>query len=164
MIGNEIPLPEYATPGSAGMDLRACIENPIEIPPGAIAVIPTGISIALPRPNMWRTCCPQRLAIKHGIALANGVGVIDSDYRGEIRVGVINQSTRRIPLPGASESRSLWLCVSAARICRFAPRLTRRNAAKAASAPPEGSEVFNGKDNSCLRITEANRAFKAYFR
>ncbi|NLG52664.1 MAG: dUTP diphosphatase [Clostridiales bacterium] len=93
MIGNEIPLPEYATPGSAGMDLRACIENPIEIPPGAIAVIPTGISIALPSPeHVAYVFARSGLAIKHGIALANGVGVIDSDYRGEIRVGVINQS------------------------------------------------------------------------
>ncbi len=92
MIGREIPFPEYATDGSAGMDLRACIESPIEIPPGSITSVPTGLSVSLPEGFAAFVFARSGLAVKSGIALANGVGVIDSDYRGEIRVGLINQS------------------------------------------------------------------------
>lgn len=92
-IGTEIPFPAYATPGSAGMDLRACIDAPITIPAGERAMIPTGLAIALPDPN-WVALVYARsgLAIKHGLAPANCVGVIDSDYRGELVVGLLNSS------------------------------------------------------------------------
>ncbi len=91
MIGNEIPLPAYATEGSAGLDLRACIDAPITIKQGGRALIPSGIAIELPTDCVALVFARSGLAIKHGLALANGVGVIDSDYRGEIAVGLINQ-------------------------------------------------------------------------
>ncbi len=91
MIGNEIPLPSYATEGSAGLDLRACIDAPITIKKGGRALIPSGIAIELPTDCVALVFARSGLAIKHGLALANGVGVIDSDYRGEIAVGLINQ-------------------------------------------------------------------------
>lgn len=93
-IGVEIPLPEYATPGSAGMDLRACIDGEITILPGQTVCVPTGIAIALPDASCVALICARSgLSVKHGINLANSVGVIDSDYRGELIVGLINQSS-----------------------------------------------------------------------
>ncbi len=85
-------LPFRATAGSAGMDLYACIDEPIELIPGGTAVIPTGIAISLPGPEYAAFIFARSgLAIKHGIGLLNSVGVIDSDYTGEVCVGVINQ-------------------------------------------------------------------------
>ena len=85
-------IPFRATEGSAGKDLYACIDEPITLAGGEKAVIPTGIAIALPSPELGAFVFARSgLAIKHGIGLLNSVGVIDSDYRGEICVGVINQ-------------------------------------------------------------------------
>lgn len=85
-------LPFRATEGSAGMDLYACIGSPVTLGAGEKAVIPTGIAIELPSAELAAFVFARSgLAIKHGIGLLNGVGVIDSDYRGEICVGVINQ-------------------------------------------------------------------------
>lgn len=92
-IGKEIPLPFYATPGSAAMDLHACVDEAVTIPAGGRRTIPTGIAIALPSAEYVALVFARSgLGIKHGIALSNGVGVIDSDYRGEIRVGLTNLS------------------------------------------------------------------------
>ncbi len=92
-IGQDIPAPSYATPGSAAMDLRACIDESVTIPAGERRVIPTGIAIALPSADYVALLFARSgLGIKKGIALSNGVGVIDSDYRGEIAVGLVNQS------------------------------------------------------------------------
>ena len=85
-------IPFRATPGSAGMDLYACIDEPITIEGGEKAIIPTGIAIELPSAELGAFVFARSgLAIKHGIGLLNSVGVIDSDYRGEICVGLINQ-------------------------------------------------------------------------
>lgn len=85
-------IPFRATAGSAGMDLYACIDEPVTLALGEKAVIPTGIAIALPSPELGAFIFARSgLAIKHGIGLLNAVGVIDSDYRGEVCVGVINQ-------------------------------------------------------------------------
>ena len=92
-IGKEIPAPFYATPGSAAMDLCACVDEPVEIAPRALVSIPTGIAIALPSAEYVALVFARSgLGIKHGVTLSNGVGVIDSDYRGEIRVGLTNLS------------------------------------------------------------------------
>ncbi len=90
-IGKEIPLPSYATSGSAGLDLRACIDAPVAVAPGQRVTIPTGFAVALPDPG-WVALIYARsgLAVKHGVTLSNCVGVIDSDYRGEIKVGLVN--------------------------------------------------------------------------
>ena len=92
-IGREIPAPRYATDGAAAMDLCACIDEPVVIPAGGRAVIPTGIAIALPSKEYVALLFARSgLGIKKGICLSNGVGVIDSDYRGEICVGLANIS------------------------------------------------------------------------
>ncbi len=92
-IGREIPLPSYATAGSAGMDLRACIDAPLTIQPGERVKVPTGFAISLPGPE-WVAYLFARsgLGIRSGITIPNCVGVIDSDYRGEIIVALVNLS------------------------------------------------------------------------
>ena len=90
-IGTEIPAPFYATPGAAAMDLHACVDGAVTIPAGGRRVIPTGIAIALPSAEYVALVFARSgLGIKHGVAPANCVGVIDSDYRGEIMVGLHN--------------------------------------------------------------------------
>ena len=84
------PLPEYVTPGSAGMDLRANIDAPITLAPGERKLIPTGIHIALPVGYEAQVRPRSGLALKHGIGLANMLGTIDSDYRSQIGVILIN--------------------------------------------------------------------------
>ena len=84
------PLPEYATPGSAGMDLRANIDAPITLAPGERKLIPTGIYIALPVGYEAQIRPRSGLALKHGIGLANMLGTVDSDYRADVGVILIN--------------------------------------------------------------------------
>ncbi len=92
-IGGEIPAPYYASAGAAAMDLHACLDEAVTIPAGGRAVIPTGIAIALPDAGTVALIFARSgLGIRHGIAPANCVGVIDSDYRGEIKVGLSNSS------------------------------------------------------------------------
>lgn len=92
-IGAEIPAPFYASAGAAAMDLHACVDQAVTIPAGGRAVIPTGIAIALPSAGYVALVFARSgLGIKHGIAPANCVGVIDSDYTGELRVGMVNLS------------------------------------------------------------------------
>lgn len=86
-------IPKRATAGSAGLDLCACIDEPLTVKAGERAVIPSGIAIALENSEVVALVFARSgLAIKHGISLSNSVGVIDSDYRGEICVGIINTS------------------------------------------------------------------------
>ncbi len=88
--GRDLPLPAYATEGSAGLDLLACIERDIELNPSARAAVPTGIAIALPAGYEAQVRPRSGLALNHGVTLLNSPGTIDSDYRGEIKVIVIN--------------------------------------------------------------------------
>ena len=93
-IGKEIPLPTYATAGSAGMDLRACIDTTVQIKPGETLLIPTGISIYIEDPGLAATILPRSgLGHKHGIVLGNLVGLIDSDYQGPLMVSLWNRGS-----------------------------------------------------------------------
>ena len=92
-IGQDIPYPHFATSGSAAMDLCACIDDPITLPPHGRMLIPNGIAIALPSADYVALVFARSgLASKKGIAMANGVGVVDSDYRGQLCTPIINQS------------------------------------------------------------------------
>ena len=92
-IGQEIPAPFYASAGAAAMDLHACMDAAVTIPAGERRMIPTGIAIALPSADYVALVYARSgLGVKHGVAPANCVGVIDSDYTGEIRVGLVNLS------------------------------------------------------------------------
>jgi dUTP pyrophosphatase len=98
-IGKEFPLPEHATAGSAGMDLRACIDNATVIQPGETQLIPTGIAIHIADPNLAATILPRSgLGHKHGIVLGNLVGLIDSDYQGPLMVSCWNRSDKPFTL------------------------------------------------------------------
>ena len=117
-LGNEIPFPTYATAGSAGMDLRACIDESVTVPAGERRMIPTGLAIALPGPE-WVALLHARsgLAIKHGLAPANCVGVIDSDYRGEVVVGLLNSSKESYTIePGERIAQLVIMPVAQANI------------------------------------------------
>lgn len=83
-------VPAYETEGSAGMDIRAYLKNPIELMPGQRALIPTGIYLEIPEGYEVQIRARSGLAIKHGIGLVNGIGTIDSDYRGEVKIALIN--------------------------------------------------------------------------
>lgn len=91
-IGKEFPLPEYATPGSAGLDLRACLDQALTLEPGQTELIPTGLSIHIEDPNLCAMILPRSgLGHRHGIVLGNLVGLIDSDYQGQLFVSCWNR-------------------------------------------------------------------------
>lgn len=105
------PLPSYATAGSAGVDLRADIKECIEIKSGAIRLIPTGISLALPEGVEAQVRSRSGMTLKHGIVMANGIGTIDSDYRGEIKVILHNISDKDYLLqPGEKIAQMIFCC------------------------------------------------------
>ena len=92
-IGQEIPLPEHATQGSAGLDLRACVDSTLSMAPGAVELIPTGIALYIEDPGLAGLLLPRSgLGHKHGIVLGNLVGLIDSDYQGQLFVSCWNRS------------------------------------------------------------------------
>ncbi|TWC32366.1 deoxyuridine 5'-triphosphate nucleotidohydrolase [Pseudomonas sp. SJZ079] len=91
-LGHEFPLPHYATPGSAGLDLRAMLESDLTLEPGQTVLIPTGLSIYIGDPGLAAMILPRSgLGHKHGIVLGNLVGLIDSDYQGELMVSCWNR-------------------------------------------------------------------------
>lgn len=91
-IGNSIPMPEYATSGSAGLDLRACLDEAVTLNPGDTTLIKTGLSIYIEDPSLAGFILPRSgLGHKHGIVLGNLVGLIDSDYQGELMVSCWNR-------------------------------------------------------------------------
>jgi dUTP pyrophosphatase len=91
-LGTEFPLPAYATPGSAGLDLRACLDSELQLAPGQTVLIPTGLSIFIADANLCATILPRSgLGHKHGIVLGNLVGLIDSDYQGPLMVSMWNR-------------------------------------------------------------------------
>ncbi|MBT4377503.1 MAG: dUTP diphosphatase [Gammaproteobacteria bacterium] len=101
-IGDDIPLPSYSTPGSAGMDLRACLDESLNLAPTETSLIPTGIAIFVADPGYAALILPRSgLGHKHGIVLGNLVGLIDSDYQGELMISAWNRGTSNFTIePG----------------------------------------------------------------
>jgi deoxyuridine 5'-triphosphate nucleotidohydrolase len=112
-LGTEIPLPEYATSGSAGMDLRACLDETIVIAPGETKLIPTGFAMHMEESGLAAVILPRSgLGHKHGIVLGNLVGLIDSDYQGQVYVSCWNRSDREFSIePGARIAQLVFLPV-----------------------------------------------------
>ncbi|MCL2766412.1 MAG: dUTP diphosphatase [Peptococcaceae bacterium] len=112
-IGADIKFPHYATAGSAGIDLPACLSEPLSVSPGKRVTVPTGIAIDIPDRHIVGLVFPRSgLATKHGISLANAVGVIDSDYKGEILAAIYNQSDETYIInPGERIAQLLFLPV-----------------------------------------------------
>jgi dUTP pyrophosphatase len=105
-----LPLPEYATAGSAGLDLRAALAENLWIAPGARVVVPTGIKVAIPRGWEGQVRARSGLALRHGLALPNAPGTIDSDYRGEVGVLLANLGDRPVVIHHGDRIAQLVLC------------------------------------------------------
>jgi dUTP pyrophosphatase len=108
-------LPAYATPGSAGMDIAAAIDASITLQPMERALIPTGLIMAIPEGYECQLRARSGLAIKHGISLINGIGTIDSDYRHEVKVALVNLSTEAFTIqPGDRIAQAVFAPVTLA--------------------------------------------------
>ena len=112
-IGESIALPSYATPGSAGLDLRVCIDTPLQIAGGETVLLPTGLSIYIADPSLAAVILPRSgLGHKHGIVLGNLVGLIDSDYQGELKVSCWNRNQEHFTVePGDRIAQLVFLPV-----------------------------------------------------
>jgi len=121
-LGTEFPLPDYATGGSAGMDLRACIDEPLLIAPGDTRLIPTGFAMHMQDSGLAAVILPRSgLGHKHGIVLGNLVGLIDSDYQGQVFVSCWNRSEADFTVePGARIAQLVFLPIVRARWERVA--------------------------------------------
>jgi dUTP pyrophosphatase len=116
-LGTEFPLPDYATPGSAGLDLRACVEQAIDIAPGETHLVPTGFAMHMQDSDLAAVILPRSgLGHKHGIVLGNLVGLIDSDYQGQVFVSCWNRSSETFRVePGARIAQLVFVPVVQAR-------------------------------------------------
>ncbi len=112
-MGSEWPLPRHATEGSAGIDLRACIDAPLQLQPGDAELIPSGIAVHMDDPHLAAVVLPRSgLGHKHGIVLGNGVGLIDSDYQGMIFVSCWNRGREPFTIePGERIAQLVFLPV-----------------------------------------------------
>ncbi len=112
-IGQSIELPTYATEGSAGIDLRVCLDAPLQIAPNQTVLLPTGISIYIRDPKIAAVILPRSgLGHKHGIVLGNLVGLIDSDYQGELKISCWNRNTDHFTIqPGERIAQLVFLPV-----------------------------------------------------
>lgn len=112
-VGADIPLPHYATAGAAGLDLRACLDEHVRIAPGETHLIPTGIAIHIGDPDIAAVILPRSgLGHKHGIVLGNLVGLIDSDYQGQLLVSVWNRGAASFTIePGDRIAQIVFLPV-----------------------------------------------------
>lgn len=116
-LGREIPLPEYASAGAAGLDLRACVEAPLSVAAGECELIPTGMAIHIADPGLAAVLLPRSgLGHKHGIVLGNLVGLIDSDYQGQLFVSCWNRSDEDFTIaPGDRIAQMVIVPVARAR-------------------------------------------------
>ncbi|MBA3535627.1 MAG: dUTP diphosphatase [Tatlockia sp.] len=112
-VGNSIALPSYATAGSAGLDLRVCIDEPLEIAPQQTLLLPTGLAIYIADPNLAAVILPRSgLGHKHGIVLGNLVGLIDADYQGELKISCWNRGQEPFKVnPGERIAQLVFLPV-----------------------------------------------------
>ena len=112
-LGKEFPLPDYATAGSAGVDLRACVDEALTILPGQTVLVPTGMAIHIADPGLAAVILPRSgLGHKHGIVLGNLVGLIDSDYQGQLMVSCWNRGTTAFDLePGVRLAQMVFVPV-----------------------------------------------------
>jgi dUTP pyrophosphatase len=112
-LGRDFPLPEYATPGSAGVDLRVCVDAPLQVLPGQTVLVPTGMAIHIADPQLAAVILPRSgLGHKHGIVLGNLVGLIDSDYQGQIMVSCWNRGSEPFEIePGMRLAQMVFVPV-----------------------------------------------------
>ena len=116
-LGDSIPLPHYATDGSAGLDMRACIDDPITVEPGDTELIPTGLAIHIADPSLAAVLLPRSgLGHKHGIVLGNLTGLIDSDYQGQVFISCWNRGSKTYEIqPGERIAQMVFVPVEQVR-------------------------------------------------
>ena len=115
LAGNEdLPLPEYQSRGASGMDLRACVRDPVVLNPGDIRMIPTGVAISVPAGYEAQIRPRSGLALRHGIGMANSPGTVDSDYRGEIGIILVNWGKEPFRVRRGDRVAQMVLC----KVCR----------------------------------------------
>lgn len=116
-LGDTIPLPHYATDGSAGLDMRACIDEPLTVAPGATELIPTGLAIHIAEPSLAAVLLPRSgLGHKHGLVLGNLTGLIDSDYQGQVFISCWNRSSEAYAVqPGERIAQMVFVPVEQVR-------------------------------------------------
>ncbi len=112
-VGNSIPLPHYATDGSAGLDMRACIDAPITVTPGETELVPTGVAIHVSDPSLAAVLLPRSgLGHRHGIVLGNLTGLIDSDYQGQVYISCWNRGSNSYDVqPGERIAQMVFVAV-----------------------------------------------------
>ena len=112
-IGDSIPLPHYATGGSAGLDMRACIDEPLTVQPGETTLIPTGLAIHIGDVSLAAVLLPRSgLGHKHGLVLGNLTGLIDSDYQGQVFISCWNRGTKSYTVqPGERIAQMVFVAV-----------------------------------------------------
>jgi dUTP pyrophosphatase len=113
-VDGDIPLPRYMTPQASGMDVCAAIEQPLRLEVGAIALVPTGFAMALPDGYEAQIRPRSGLAVKHGVGLINSPGTIDADYRGEVKIALINLGDRPVTIQRADRIAQMVI----QRVCR----------------------------------------------
>ena len=116
-LGDTIPLPHYATDGSAGLDMRACIDEPLTVAPGATELIPTGLAIHIAEPSLAAVLLPRSgLGHTHGLVLGNLTGLIDSDYQGQVFISCWNRSSEAYAVqPGERIAQMVFVPVEQVR-------------------------------------------------
>lgn len=112
-VGDEFPLPHYATDGSAGLDMRACIDAPLTVAPGITELVPTGLAIHIGAPSLAAVLLPRSgLGHKHGLVLGNLTGLIDSDYQGQVFVSIWNRGNKTYTIePGERIAQMVFVPV-----------------------------------------------------
>ena len=116
-VGDSIPLPEYATDGSAGLDMRAVLDAPLRLEPGATELVPTGLAIHVADPSLAAVLLPRSgLGHKHGVVLGNLTGLIDSDYQGQVFISVWNRGSKAYEIqPGERIAQMVFVAVEQVR-------------------------------------------------
>lgn len=112
-VGESIPLPHYATTGSAGLDMRACLDAPVDVSPGETVLIPTGLAIHIADAGLAAVLLPRSgLGHKHGLVLGNLTGLIDSDYQGQVFISCWNRGSKRYEIqPGERIAQMVFVPV-----------------------------------------------------
>lgn len=118
-IGDSIPLPHYATDGSAGLDMRACIDETVTVGPGETTLIPTGLAIHIGDPGLAAVLLPRSgLGHKHGLVLGNLTGLIDSDYQGQVFISCWNRGSKNYEIqPGERIAQMMFVPVEQVKFC-----------------------------------------------
>ena len=157
-LGDEFPLPDYATDGSAGVDMRACLDETLILEPGQTTLIPTGMAIHIGDPSLAAVLLPRSgLGHKHGIVLGNLVGLIDSDYQGELLISCWNRGEKSFRIDPGERIAQLVIVPVVIILAPLGYSLLSSLLVRAATPAPEFLEMPDARHEECVRETEYMR-------